>query len=81
MAYRSLLLESGMPRIESSSATSLDHLDFHRMSSDISLLGAGLGPSIKWAGVTKFSGPIVSKYMFKINMFINICRFFFKIKD
>ena len=43
MACRSLLLECGMPRMESSSATFLGHLNFHRMSSDISLLGTGLG--------------------------------------
>ena len=36
MACRSFLLEFGMPRTESSSATSLSHLDFHRMSSDTS---------------------------------------------
>ena len=43
MACHSLLLESRMPRTESSSATFPGHLDFHCMSSDISLLGAGLG--------------------------------------
>ena len=60
MARRSFLLDSGMPRIGSSSATSLGHLDFHRMSSDIYLLGAGLGPSIKWVGVAKFSSPTIA---------------------
>ena len=59
MVCRSFLLESGMPRTESSSATFLGHLDFHRMSSDISLLGAGLGLSIEWVGVAKFSGPTI----------------------
>ena len=34
----------GMPRTESSSAISLGHLDFHCMSSAMSLLGSGLGP-------------------------------------
>ena len=34
----------GMPRTELSSAISLGHLDFHCMSSAISLLGSGLGP-------------------------------------
>ena len=60
MVCRSFLLESEMPGTELSSATSLDHLDFHRMSSDISLLGAGLGPNIKWAGFAKFSGPTIT---------------------
>ena len=35
---------AGMPRIESSSAISLGHLDFHCMFSAISLLGSGLEP-------------------------------------
>ena len=60
MVCRSFPLESGTLRTESSSATSLDHLDFQRMSSDISLLGAGLGLSIEWAGVAKFSGPTIA---------------------
>ena len=72
MACRSFLLESGMPRTESSSATSLGHLDFHRMSLDISLLGAGLGPNTKWAGVTKFSGPTVlnTHIKFHVNLIL-----------
>ena len=70
MACCSFLLESGMPRTESSSVTSLGHLDFHRMSSDISLLGAGLRPSTKWPGVTKFSGPT---YIY-IYIYIKIIR-------
>ena len=37
MAYRSFLLDSGMPRTGSSSATSLGHLNFHCTSSDIFL--------------------------------------------
>ena len=62
MVCHSFPLESGTPRIESSSATCLDHLDFQRMSSDISLLGVGLGLSIEWAGVAKFSGPTVTTW-------------------
>ena len=34
----------GMPRTESSSTISLGHLDFHCMSSAMSLLGSNLGP-------------------------------------
>ena len=60
MVCRSFPLESKTPRTELSSATSLDHLDFQRMSSDISLLGAGFGLSIEWAGVAKFSGPTIA---------------------
>ena len=61
MACRSFLLDSGMPRKESSSETSLGHLDFHCTSSNnFPLLGAGLGPSTKWAGVAKFFGPTVT---------------------
>ena len=59
MVCRSFPLEFGTPRTESSSATCLDHLDFQRMSSDISLLDAGLGLSIEWVGVAKFSGPTI----------------------
>ena len=70
MAYRSLLQESRMPRTESSSATSLDHLDFHHMSSDISLLGVGLEPSAKWAGVAKFSGPTICYIIFSLSTII-----------
>ena len=45
MACRSFLLDSEMPRTRSSSATSLGHLDFHCMSSDIFLSSArALGP-------------------------------------
>ena len=44
-ACRSFLLDFGMLRTESSSATSLNHLDFHCMSSDIFLSSArALGP-------------------------------------
>ena len=44
-ACRSFLLDFGMLRTESSSATSLSHLDFHCMSSDIFLSSArALGP-------------------------------------
>ena len=57
MACRSFLLGSGMPRIGSSSATSLGHLDFHCMSSATSLFGAGLRPSVKWAGVANSLAP------------------------
>ena len=64
MVCRSFPLESGTPRTKSSSATSLDHLDFQRMSSDISLLNASLGLSIEWAGVAKFSGPTVTNYVY-----------------
>ena len=59
MVCRSFPLKSGTQRTESSSATCLDHLDLQRMSSDISLLDAGLELSIEWVGVTKFSGPTV----------------------
>ena len=44
MTCRSSLLDLGMPRIGSSSATSLGHLDFRCMSSTTTLLGAGLRP-------------------------------------
>ena len=45
MACRSFLLDSGMPRTRSSSATSLGHLDFHCTSSNIFLSSArALGP-------------------------------------
>ena len=57
MAFRSLLLESGMPRIELSSATFLGHLDFHRMSSNISLLGTGLGLAQSGPGSPSFLAP------------------------
>ena len=60
MVCCSFPLESRMPRTESSLATSLDHLDSQCMSSDISLLGAGLRLSIERAGVAKFSGPTIS---------------------
>ena len=46
IACRSFLLDSRMPRTESSSATSVGHLDFHHMSSDIFLSSARvLGPA------------------------------------
>ena len=57
MTCRSFLLDSGILRTRSSSATSLNHLDFQCMSLDISPLDAGLGLSIERAGVAKFSGP------------------------
>ena len=60
MACRSFLLESRMSRTESSSATSLGHLDFHHMFLGISILGIGLGPSTKWVGIAKFSDPTIS---------------------
>ena len=41
LSFRSAL---GIPRTESSSAMSQGYLDFHCMSSAISLLGSGLGP-------------------------------------
>ena len=70
MACRSFLLESGMPRTKSSSATSLGHLDFHYMSSDISLLSTGLRPSTKWAEVAKFSGPTITLHVFSCFFFL-----------
>ena len=65
MACHSFLLDSGMPRIELSSATSLGYLDFHGMSSDIFLsLAWALGPAQSGPGSPSSLAPQLVFFFF-----------------
>ena len=77
MVCRSFLLDSRMSRIELSSTTSLGHLDFHRMFSDIFLsLARALGPAQSGLGSPSSLAPQLA-FFYKLFKFCLLFFFFF----